>query len=189
MQRGCDGAKRLSGRKRFVICDTLGLWLDVVVLPASVPERAGAEEAFWQLAGSGNWQGKRCASHWRRSGLMAALKASSGRTPPATVRLDHRDRQAIVKRSDEIVKRSDEMQGFEVRPRRWVVERSFGWMNWYRRLSKDYEGHTHLSRAWLLWAMTDLSYDRQDATHLASQAPVIRSCHYAIRGQTLIRGN
>ena len=54
MQRGWDGANRLNrlnGRKRFVVCDTLGLWLEVVVLPASVPERAGAEEAFWRLAG------------------------------------------------------------------------------------------------------------------------------------------
>ena len=53
----------------------------------------------------------------------------------------------------EIIKRSDDVKGFEVLPKRWVVERSFGWMNWYRRLSKDYEGHCHLSRAWMLWAM------------------------------------
>ena len=55
----------------------------------------------------------------------------------------------------EIVKRCDGMQGFEVLPKRWIVERSFGWMNYYRRLSKDYEAHTHMSRAWMLWAMTD----------------------------------
>jgi putative transposase len=55
----------------------------------------------------------------------------------------------------EIVKRSDEAQGFEVLPQRWIVERSLGWMNHYRRLSKDYEGHTQVSRAWLLWAMID----------------------------------
>ena len=55
----------------------------------------------------------------------------------------------------EIVKRSDEATGFEVLPQRWIVERSFGWMNSYRRLSKDYEGHTHFSRAWMMWAMID----------------------------------
>ena len=55
----------------------------------------------------------------------------------------------------EIVKRCDGMAGFEVLPKRWIVERSFGWMNYYRRLSKDYEAHTHMSRAWMLWAMTD----------------------------------
>ncbi len=57
--------------------------------------------------------------------------------------------------SIEIVKRCEGMAGFEVLPRRWIVERSFGWMNPSRRLSKDYEGHTYISRAWTLWAMTD----------------------------------
>jgi hypothetical protein len=46
LQRGYDGAKRLSGRKRFVVCDMLGLWLEVVVLPASVPERAVQKKCF-----------------------------------------------------------------------------------------------------------------------------------------------
>ena len=41
-------------------------------------------------------------------------------------------------------------------PQRWIVERSFGWMNTYRRLSKDYEGHVKLSRSWVLWAMIDI---------------------------------
>ncbi len=55
----------------------------------------------------------------------------------------------------EVIKRSDDAQGFELLPQRWIVERSFGWMNYYRRLSKDYEGHCHLSRSWMLWAMID----------------------------------
>ena len=53
----------------------------------------------------------------------------------------------------EIIKRSDDAKGFELLPKRWVVERSYGWMNRYRRLSKDYEGHCFLSRSWMLWAM------------------------------------
>lgn len=51
LQRGWDVAKRLNGRKRFVVCDTLGLWLKVEALSASVPERKSAEEMFWRLAG------------------------------------------------------------------------------------------------------------------------------------------
>ena len=47
----------------------------------------------------------------------------------------------------EVIKRSDNAQGFELLSQRWIVERSFGWMNTYRRLSKDYEGHVKLSRA------------------------------------------
>jgi len=139
LQRGWDGAKRLSGRKRFVVCDTLGLWLEVVVLPASVPERAGAEEAFWRLAGQ-----EVCAS-------LELIWADGGFEGKAWQQKIEQKFGFCV----EIVKRCDGMAGFEVLPKRWIVERSFGWMNYYRRLSKDYEGHTHMSRAWMLWAMTD----------------------------------
>ena len=55
----------------------------------------------------------------------------------------------------EVIKGSEDAVGFELLPKRWVVERSFGWMNSYRCLSKDYEGHSHHSRAWMLWAMID----------------------------------
>ncbi len=47
----------------------------------------------------------------------------------------------------EIVKRNSDVQGFEVLPKRWIVERTFGWFNLYRRLSKDYEYHTTSSEA------------------------------------------
>lgn len=120
-----------------MVCDTLGLWLEVVILPASVPERKGAEETFSRLAGEeissalevvwadGGFEGK----EWQRS-------------------MEERFGFNV-----EIVKRCDGMSGFEVLPKRWIVERSFGWINNYRRLSKDYEGHCHFSRAWMLWAM------------------------------------
>lgn len=125
------------GRKRFAVCDTLGYWLEVVVLPASTPERAGAEEAFWRLKGQ------------EVAAALEKVWADGG--------FAGREWQARMQQQFgfevEIIKRSDEAQGFTVLPKRWVVERSFGWMNWYRRLSKDYEGHTHLSRAWMLWAM------------------------------------
>jgi putative transposase len=47
----------------------------------------------------------------------------------------------------EIIKRSDDAQGFEVLPKRWIVERTFGWFGWYRRLSKDYEERIDSSEA------------------------------------------
>lgn len=138
-QRGYDGAKHLTGRKRFVICDTLGLWLEVQVMPAKVPERAGAEELFWHLAGQEVSESLRLV--WADGGF------------------EGQDWQKKMQQQFgfevEIVKRSDDVKGFVVLPKRWVVERSFGWTNWYRRLSKDYEGHSHLSRAWMLWAMCD----------------------------------
>jgi putative transposase len=53
----------------------------------------------------------------------------------------------------EIVKRSDNTKGFEVLPKRWVVERTLGWFGWYRRLSKDYEERTDNSEAMILVCM------------------------------------
>ena len=104
-----------------------------------MPERAGAEELFWQLAGQ-----EVCAS-------LEKIWADGGfEGQEWQHKIEPRFGWTI-----EVVKRCDGMQGFEVLPVRWIIERSFGWMNWYRRLSKDYEGHCHLSRAWLLWAMTD----------------------------------
>ena len=53
----------------------------------------------------------------------------------------------------EIVKRSDDVTGFVVLPKRWIVERTFGWFGWYRRLSKDYEELTESSEAMILVCM------------------------------------
>lgn len=62
----------------------------------------------------------------------------------------------------EIVKRSDDTKGFKVPPRRWVVERTFGWLNRYRRLSKDYEGLTESSQAFIYAAMIRIMLKRKD---------------------------
>lgn len=56
----------------------------------------------------------------------------------------------------EIVKRNDDLKGFHVLPRRWVVERTFGWLGRYRRLSKDYEQLTENSEAMVLISMMNL---------------------------------
>ncbi len=60
----------------------------------------------------------------------------------------------------EIMKRSDSAQGFEAVPQRWVVERTFGWLGRYRRLSKDYEYRTHSSTTMILIAMSHLMLRR-----------------------------
>jgi putative transposase len=60
----------------------------------------------------------------------------------------------------EIVKRTDDMKGFVVLPRRWVVERTFGWLGRYRRLSKDYEFLTATSEAMIHVAMIRLMVRR-----------------------------
>jgi putative transposase len=60
----------------------------------------------------------------------------------------------------EIVKRTDKVQGFKLLPHRWVVERTIGWLNHYRRLSKDYEYHPKSSEAWVYIAMTHVMLRR-----------------------------
>jgi len=60
----------------------------------------------------------------------------------------------------EIVKRSDDIKGFKVLPHRWVVERTFGWLGRYRRLSKDYEGLTESSQAFIYAAMIHIMIRR-----------------------------
>ena len=60
----------------------------------------------------------------------------------------------------EIVKRSDDIKGFKVLPHRWIVERTFGWLGRYRRLSKDYEGLTESSQAFIYAAMIHIMIRR-----------------------------
>jgi putative transposase len=60
----------------------------------------------------------------------------------------------------EIVKRSDDVKGFKVLPHRWIVERTFGWLGRYRRLSKDYEGLTESSQALIYAAMIHIMVRR-----------------------------
>lgn len=62
----------------------------------------------------------------------------------------------------EIVKRNDDVSGFEVLPRRWVVERTFGWLNRYRRLDKDHEGKPETTEALIKIAMIQLMLNRLD---------------------------
>ena len=60
----------------------------------------------------------------------------------------------------EIVKRTDDMKGFVVLPRRWIVERTFGWFGRYRRLAKDYEEQTRNSETMIRLAMINLMLHR-----------------------------
>ena len=66
----------------------------------------------------------------------------------------------------EIVKRSDEVKGFQVLPHRWIVERTFAWLGRYRRLSKDYETLPQTSEALIYAAMVNLMLTRLAATRL-----------------------
>jgi putative transposase len=141
--RGFDGAKLLTGRKRFLLVDTLGLVLHAFVTSAKTPERAGAQLLLTQTP-------EEILAH------LELLWADGG--------FDGVDFTAWVQEHCaclvEIVKRSDDVKGFVVLPRRWVVERTFGWFGYFRRLSKDYERRASSSVAFIFMAMIRLMLQR-----------------------------
>jgi putative transposase len=142
--RGYDAGKKVAGRKRHVLVDVLGMLLVVVVHAASVQDRDGAKSVVKQLV----HRFLRLRLIWADGGYAGALVAWLARFRPRhPLRL-------------EIVKRSDNVRGFVVQPRRWIVERTFGWLNRYRRLSKDYETLPATSETMIYVAMIRLMLAR-----------------------------
>lgn len=136
--RGYDAGKKVNGRKRHVLVDTLGLILLVLVLPANIQDRAAARQLLERFYGASR---RRTVKHiWADGGYAGTLLAWAQRLWRCTV---------------EIVKRTD-ARGFRVLPRRWVVERTFGWLGRYRRLNRDYERQTHTGETMIYVAMIRL---------------------------------
>lgn len=121
--------------------DTLGLILAVVVTAASVQDRAGAKLVLARLAPGF----PRLARIWADGAYAGALIDWVVATLGCVL---------------EIVKRSDDQTGFVVLPKRWIVERTFGWFGRYRRLSKDYEELPASSEAMVYIAMIQLMLHR-----------------------------
>lgn len=142
-ERGYDAAKKVTGRKRHILVDVLGLLLTVVVTKASVPERKGAKILLKRAL----------AQHFER---LALIWADGGYTGQDFCNWVMEHCGWLV----EIVKRSDNAEGFVVLPRRWVVERTFGWLYRFRRLSKDYEVLPETSEAWIYAAMVRIMLQR-----------------------------
>jgi transposase len=118
--RGYDAGKKTNGRKRHIAVDTLGLLLVILVTPASVQDRRGGKALLWLL-------------HQRFANVQ--LTWADGGYSGKLVTWCKERFDSIV----EIVKRSDDVSGFKVLPRRWVVERTFGWFMKCRRMTADYE--------------------------------------------------
>jgi len=135
----------VNGRKRHILVDTLGLLLTVVVHAANIQDRDGAKLVLEKARG----KFLRLALVWADGGYAGKLSEWVKETCGWLL---------------EIVKRSDDMQGFVVLPRRWVVERTFGWLGRCRRLSKDYEEQTESSEAMVLLAMIQLMLKRLEPT-------------------------
>jgi putative transposase len=142
--RGFDAHKQVKGRKRHLLVDTLGLLLTVVVTAASVQDRDGAKPLLEVLR-----------HQFSRLRLIWADQACAGDLLAWVWRLRPRRKICL-----EIVKRPKGVKGFQVLPWRWIVERTFGWLGRYRRLSKDYEYLTKTSEAMIRVAMIHLMVRR-----------------------------
>ena len=120
----------------------MGLLLSVVVHCAGIQDRDGAKLVLARLLG----KFPRLRLFWADGGYAGQLIAWVA--------------SLVAGWTLEIVKRSDDVKGFVVLPRRWVVERTFGWLMKCRRLSKDYEETTKSSEAWIRLAMIHLMVRR-----------------------------
>jgi putative transposase len=139
--RGYDAGKKILGRKRHLLVDTAGLILKVRVHAADLQDRDGATLVLDQIdAPLANLELIWADGGYAGDKLQGWMQARFGSRP---LRL-------------EIVRRSDPQKGFAVLPRRWVVERTFGWLHQFRRLSKDYEFRTDSSEAFILIAAARL---------------------------------
>lgn len=125
--------KKIDGRKRHVLVDTLGLIWGLVVLPADVQDWDGAKEVFRRVGGSLPRLAKVWADAIYRA--LADWVAQSCRW--------------LL----EIVSKRPGQTTFEVQKWRWIVERTFGWFGRYRRLSKDYETYPNNSETWIYVCM------------------------------------
>jgi putative transposase len=131
-ERGYDGGKKITGRKRHVAVDTLGLLMAVVVTAASLDDAAAARQVFEELKPKQQprlqvmWADNKYHNHELNKWLS---------------------RQRSIAWRLEIVRRPEGAQGFVLLPKRWVVERTFSWLGRWRRLSRDYEHLTGSSEA------------------------------------------
>jgi putative transposase len=162
--KGFDAGKKVKGRKRHLLVDTLGLLIAVVVTSAGVQDYHGAKPVLQRVKG-------RCPrleviwadGIYEKQWLIEWVRAECGWELRVT-------------------KRSDKAKGFQVVPKRWVVERTFGWLGRYRRLSKDYEVLPETSEGMIRMAMIHIMVRRLEPTNqypLASQKPGIDAVQFA----------
>ena len=138
---GYDAGKKIKGRKRHILTDTQGLLLGVVVTPGSVQDRDAAKVVFCIFCplllslriifADGGYAGK-------LEDFVSAAAQAFGHAAGLGL---------------SIIKRSDQAKGFVLLPRRWVVERTFGWLVKARRLVRDHERNARHHEAFVYLAM------------------------------------
>jgi len=130
--RGFDAGKKIKGRKRHIMTDTTGLLIEIIVHSAGIQDRDGAVDVFKALKKSHPQ-----VTHFFADGGYAGPKLKNAL-------------KKIGNWTREIIKRSDKAEGFEILPRRWVVERTFAWLGRNRRLAKDFEKNIQSAVTWCL---------------------------------------
>jgi transposase len=136
---GYDSGKKVKGRKRHMITDTNGFIMGAVVHPANIQDRDGACLVL---------ESTRYLYPWMR--YVFADGAYAG--PKLKSKL-----KKLGKWIFKIIKRSDRIKGFELLPRRWVVERTFSWLLRNRRLAKDVERSIESARIWIFLASVQIT--------------------------------
>ena len=127
---GYDAGKKIKGRKRHIVTDTLGLMLFVIIHAADIQDRDGAPDLLKTIRYRFPWLRHVFADGGYAGAKLRAALMGNG------------------KWTIEIIKRSDTARGFEVLPRRWVVERTFAWLGRCRRLARDFERSIESANAW-----------------------------------------
>ncbi len=135
---GFDGNKKVKGRKRQLLVDSLGLVLKVVVAEANASERVLAATALMELLEENPMVVEKIQLMWVDEGYRGDKFALA-------IWLMIQARVEVIKRKSE---------GFQVLPKRWIIERTFGWFNHYHRLDKDREKLPEMSEAAIYAVMT-----------------------------------
>ena len=131
--RGYDAGKKINGKKRHILVDTIGLLLHAVVHPADIQDRDGGVLLLSTLFGMYPFLARKLFADAGYQGPQFATAVA----------------QILPHLGIEIVKRSDQANGFVVLPMRWVVERTLAWLNRCRRLAKDFENLSRTALAFL----------------------------------------
>lgn len=140
LDRGIDGGKKVKGRKRHIVVDSMGLLLVVVVHAANIHDSKAALSVIEALKYRFPRLVKILADAGYRGELKDKVKLSCGWILEVVMRC--------------------ETKKFEVLPQRWIVERTFSWFESYRRLSKDFEFHTHTQETMIQLAMIKIMLNR-----------------------------
>ena len=133
-EKGYDGNKKMNGRKRHIITDTLGFIIAIVIHNADIQDRTGAKEVIQELK-----------FKYPRLVKILADQGYTGELAEWTLK--------FFGWTIEIVKKVAGVSGFNILPKRWIIERTFGWLGFQRRLVRDYETLTECSRSFVHLAM------------------------------------